>query len=91
VSEAGHIDGAADPFSRIRSFRRPGPTPLYYSLALTVEEAVDAGELLHGSRLPAEKELAGELKVAITTVRSAWAYLEAKGLITRSTRGTFIR
>ena len=53
---------------------------------------ISSGRLAPGSRLPAEPELAAELKVARRTLRSALALLQKEGLICRTPhKGTFVR
>lgn len=79
-------------FAQILRFKRYGPEPLYYQLAQSVEEAVASGEIPHGARLLPESEMAHELRLAVSTVRSAWSYLEDKGMLVRTQKtGTFIR
>ena len=52
---------------------------------------ISSGRLAPGSRLPAEPELACELKVARRTLRSALALLQKEGLICRTPhKGTFV-
>ncbi|MCX2746306.1 winged helix-turn-helix domain-containing protein [Arthrobacter sp. MI7-26] len=80
------------PFAQVLRFRRYGPEPLYYQLARSVEEAVASGEIPHGTRLLPESEMAHELRLAVSTVRHAWSYLEDKGMLVRTQKaGTFIR
>lgn len=80
------------PYSKVLEFRRSGPEPLYYQIAQSVERALEAGVIGHGTRLLPEQDMARELNVTVGTVRSAWAYLERKGLLTRKRQaGTFIR
>lgn len=70
---------------------RCGPAPLYYQLAGSLEAAVASGIIKHGTKLPTEREMARELKLAPATIRMAWAYLENKGMITRHRRtGTIV-
>lgn len=79
-------------YSKVLLLRRGGPEPLYYQLAQSVEEAVASGAIHHGSRLPPEKDIAKELRVAVSTVRRAWSYLERKGMLTRTRKsGTFVQ
>ena len=79
-------------YSQLLLLRRSGPEPLYYQLARSLEWAVQSGAIDHGTKLLPESDMAKELNVAVVTVRSAWQYLERKGVITRSRyRGTIIQ
>jgi hypothetical protein len=81
----------AVPFSRILQLRRCGPEPLYYQLAESLQEAVAAGKISHGTRLLPDVDMAHELRLAVGTVRKAWAHLERKGILTRRQKiGTFV-
>ena len=52
---------------------------------------VHSGELRSGDRIPASRELAGQLGVHRTTVANAYAELESEGLINGHVgRGTYI-
>jgi DNA-binding GntR family transcriptional regulator len=83
---------AAAPFSQLLQLKRSGPEPLYYQLAQSLERAIANGTLSRGTRLLPDSDMAKELKLAIGTVRSAWAYLERRGVLTRQRQaGTFIR
>jgi 2-aminoadipate transaminase len=65
--------------------------PLYVQLRDQVRALVYSGELRSGDRIPASRELAGQLEVHRTTVANAYAELEAEGLIQGHVgRGTFI-
>jgi GntR family transcriptional regulator len=71
---------------------RSGPEPLYYQLAQSLEKAVQAGAICPGTKLPPDRDLANELKIAVGTVRNAWIYLERKGVLTRRPRtGTIVQ
>src|SRR5271167_1460322 len=66
--------------------------PLYVQLRDQVRALVHSGELRSGDRIPASRELAGQLGVHRTTVANAYAELESEGLIEGHVgRGTFIR
>ena len=83
---------AAAPYLQLLQLKRSGPEPLYYQLAQSLVQAVEAGHIKHGTKLLPDSELAKELNLAVATVRSAWAYLERKGLLTRRRQaGTFVR
>lgn len=65
--------------------------PLYVQLRDQLRALVHSGELRSGDRIPASRELAGQLGVHRTTVANAYAELEAEGLIQGHVgRGTFI-
>jgi 2-aminoadipate transaminase len=65
--------------------------PLYVQLRDQLRALVHCGELRDGDRIPASRELAGQLGVHRTTVANAYAELEAEGLIRGHVgRGTFI-
>jgi DNA-binding transcriptional MocR family regulator len=65
--------------------------PLYIQLRDQLRALVDSGELRAGDRIPASRELAGQLGVHRTTIANAYADLESEGLIQGHVgRGTFI-
>jgi DNA-binding transcriptional MocR family regulator len=65
--------------------------PLYIQLRDQLRALVHSGELRSGDRIPASRELAGQLGVHRTTVANAYAELESEGLIQGHVgRGTFI-
>lgn len=65
--------------------------PLYVQLRDQLRALVHSGELRSGDRIPASRELAGQLGVHRTTVANAYAELESEGLIRGHVgRGTFI-
>jgi 2-aminoadipate transaminase len=65
--------------------------PLYIQLRDQLRALVHSGELRSGDRIPASRELAGQLGVHRTTVANAYAELESEGLIRGHVgRGTFI-
>lgn len=65
--------------------------PLYIQLRDQVRALVYAGDLRTGDRIPASRELAGQLGIHRTTVANAYAELESEGLIEGHVgRGTFI-
>jgi DNA-binding FadR family transcriptional regulator len=58
----------------------------------SLRKRIDSGEWTSARRLPNERELAIEYKVARNTVRSAIAKIASDGLVTREVgRGTFLR
>jgi DNA-binding GntR family transcriptional regulator len=62
---------------------RHSPVPLYFQLAQHLERAIDSGEIVQGSRLDNEIQLAAELGLSRPTVRRAIQYLVDKGLVVR--------
>ena len=65
--------------------------PLYRQLAGHFSAMISAGELRSGERLPATRELAGQLGLNRTTVSAAYELLEAEGLIAGQVgRGSFV-
>jgi DNA-binding transcriptional MocR family regulator len=66
-------------------------TPLYKQLAEAVRSLVNRGTIQVGERLPATRELAGQLGLNRTTVSAAYAVLEESGLLEGQVgRGSFI-
>ena len=72
--------------------RPDGSSPtLYLRLQSNLEKAIREGELSPGSKLPAERELAEQLRVSRTTVTNAYRELESKGLVRGYVgRGTYV-
>ncbi len=65
--------------------------PIYLSLANAIAEAVSAGSLGGGEKLPSQRALAGQLKIDLTTVTRAYAEAARRGLIAnRDRRGSFV-
>ena len=65
--------------------------PLYKQLAEAVRSLVNRGAIQPGERLPATRELAGQLGLNRTTVSAAYAVLEESGLLEGQVgRGSFI-
>ena len=68
-----------------------GPGPLYERLARAIEGAMDRGDLLPGTMLPTERDLARRLAVSRTTVVTAYGALKDGGrLESRQGRGTWV-
>ena len=59
------------------------PEPLFGQIVRRVKEAVAAGELGPGDRLPSVRELARELAINPNTVARAYEALERDGVIVR--------
>ncbi|OJF89895.1 FadR/GntR family transcriptional regulator [Pararhizobium antarcticum] len=57
------------------------PRRLYRQVADQIRALIDAGELVPGGRLPAERDLAERFRVSRPTVREALIALEVQGLI----------
>jgi GntR family transcriptional regulator len=68
-----------------------GANYLYAVMADHIAARIEAGELRAGSRLPGERDLAAEYRVAIGTARRAVQDLRDRGLVvTLPAKGTFI-
>jgi 2-aminoadipate transaminase len=68
-----------------------GKTPLFRQLHARMKELIETGALAKGSRLPATRELAGQIGLNRTTISAAYALLESEGLITGHVgRGSFV-
>src|SRR3984957_740212 len=66
-------------------------SPLFRQLYAQMKGLIDSGALSKGSRLPATRELAGQLGLNRTTVSAAYALLESEGLIAGHVgRGSFV-
>ena len=60
----------------------PGaPAPLYLQVVQGIEGSLRTGQLRVGQRLPAERDLAVQLRVSRTTVTAAYQELEARGFL----------
>jgi DNA-binding transcriptional MocR family regulator len=65
--------------------------PIYRQLAQSIETAIRSGSIEQGKRLPATRELAGQLGLNRTTVSAAYALLEEAGLLDGQVgRGSFV-
>lgn len=67
-----------------------GPGPLYRKLAGSLHQAVDAGDVMPGERLPSERQLAIALAVSRATVVAAYDELRGLGKV-ESQRGSGTR
>lgn len=66
-------------------------TPLYRQLAESISLAIRSGKLGQGERLPATRELAGQLGLNRTTVSAAYSVLENAGMLEGQVgRGSFV-
>jgi GntR family transcriptional regulator len=74
-----------------RRLHRDSPVPVWAQIEDALAARITGGELRVGDRLPAERELAEELRVSRGTIRQALDALAARGLIERGVgRGTFV-
>ena len=65
--------------------------PLFDQLRTQIIDAIRAGTLPPGARLPTVRDLAGELGLAVNTVARASRELDAAGVVeTRGRHGTFV-
>lgn len=65
--------------------------PIYRQIVRQVADAVAAGHLAPGTRLPSQRELAAQLVVAPLTVKKAYDLLEREGvLVTHHGKGSFV-
>ncbi len=75
----------------IRPLNPDEKSPLFRQLHEQVKGLIDSGVLPRGTRLPATRELAGQLGLNRTTVSAAYALLESEGLIAGHVgRGSFV-
>jgi 2-aminoadipate transaminase len=71
---------------------RESNVPLYQQICQALREAILAGQLTEGTRLPTERALAKELGINRTTVMNAYNELASEGLIEGHVgRGTLVR
>ena len=67
------------------------PHPLHKQISTYLQESIENGSILPGTKLPPRRELARNLGVARITVETAYAHLESRGLIQGLTgKGTFV-
>ena len=65
--------------------------PIYRQIVEQVKAAIAGGSLQSGDKLPTHRDLARELVVAPLTVKKAYDFLQAEGLIAQAQgRGTFV-
>src|SRR5580704_12064125 len=66
--------------------------PIYQAIVRALESAIERGELQPGERLPAQRAVAGQLSVDLTTVTRAYGLAQSRGLIDSEVgRGAFVR
>lgn len=67
------------------------PEPIFRQIIAQLKTAITTGELIAGEKLPSIREMAGELKVSVITVKRAYSELESEGLLmTRPGLGSFV-
>ncbi|CAN7540510.1 GntR family transcriptional regulator [Rhizobium sp. LjRoot254] len=70
----------------------PGSLPIYLQVAELLVRDIAAGRLIDGEKLAPERDLAGELGIAVGTLRKALAELQNRGLLERiQGSGNYIR
>jgi len=75
-----------------RTSQSPTALPLYVQVSEMLVREILAGRLIDGERLPPEREMAKDLRVAIGTLRKALADLADKGLLERiQGSGNYVR
>jgi GntR family transcriptional regulator len=80
----------ADPGHRSSQLR--GPLPVHLQISEMLIREIAAGRLADGARLPAEREMAQSLGIAVGTLRRALADLTEKGLLDRiQGSGNYVR
>lgn len=76
------VAAGASPFDGIE-LDRSSPIPLYYQVARHLEQAIEGGALVPGTRLDNELDLADKLGLSRPTMRRAMQHLVDKGLLVR--------
>ena len=70
---------------------RPSKKPLYLALAEELEQDIQTGKLLPGTKLPPQRELADFLDINVSTVTRAFKICSNKGLLSSAVgSGTFV-
>ena len=72
-----------EPLDRLITIDRSSPVPLYFQVARRLQELIESGELVTGTRLDNEIALADQLGLSRPTVRQAMQHLVDKGLLAR--------
>lgn len=72
-----------DPVGQLIRVDRSSPVPLYFQVAQRLEELIESGQLIPGTRLENEIALADQLGLSRPTMRQAIQYLVDKGLLVR--------
>lgn len=76
------VSSGVSPFEGI-VLDRLSPIPLYYQLARHLEQAIESGSLVPGTRFENELELAEKLGLSRPTMRRAMQHLVDQGLLVR--------
>ena len=63
------------------AIRRDSIDPLPLQIVRQLQEAIDAGRVVHGTRLPSTRSLARSLHVSRNTVLTAYEELAARGYV----------
>ena len=75
----------------VKAINLKNQPPLYTRAIREITMMIENGELLMGSKLPPESELAEMLGISRSTLREALGHLEAYGMVSRQQgRGTFV-
>jgi 2-aminoadipate transaminase len=75
----------------LRPLNHQSEAPLYRQLFEQIGEQIRSGKLRKGERLPATRELAGQLGLNRATIAAAYEMLESEGLISGQVgRGSFV-
>ena len=75
----------------IGSLDHSSESPLYRQLYTSIRSLIERGQIPKGGRLPATRELAGQLGLNRATISAAYELLEAEGLISGHVgRGSFV-
>lgn len=78
--------------SAITLFAAPGPRSLRERICRAIRDAIQAGRLRAGDRLPASRVLADDLRVSRITAEGAYRQLVTEGYVTRRVGdGTYVR
>ncbi len=65
--------------------------PIYEQITRQLKDAILAGDLVEGQRLPSIRALANDLRISVITTKRAYADLEAQGFIeTVQGKGSFV-
>ncbi|KKX33853.1 PLP-dependent aminotransferase family protein [Rhizobium sp. LC145] len=71
---------------------KEGKSPLYIRVADQIEDAIMAGNLPAGAKLPPQRNLAYDIGVTIGTISRAYSLLHERGLVSGEVgRGTYVR
>jgi GntR family transcriptional regulator len=77
---------------RHKAVNNPNALPVYVQIAELLIREIEAARLLDGERLPPEREMAGQMKVSVGTLRKALAEVEKRGMLERvQGSGNYVR